>query len=68
MNQSVVRCTYRRPEAVSNLVGEGELGHVLAQGGAVVLEGDEARVQAPVSARQLPVQLADSPVICEYWT
>ena len=59
--------SHQRPKAVTNLVREGKLGDVLLQSDAVVLKGDEARVQAPVSARQLPVQLADSPVICEHW-
>ena len=52
---------------MADLVREGKLGDVLLQSDAVVLKGDEARVQAPVSARQLPVQLADSTVICDYW-
>ena len=52
---------------MTNLVREGKLGDVLLQSDAVVLKRDEARVQAPVSAGQLPVELADSPVICEHW-
>ena len=50
---------------MSDLVGEGKLGDVLLEGDAVVLEGDEPRVQAPVSTRQLSVELADSAMICE---
>ena len=58
--------TYQRPEAVADLMCEGKLGDVLPKGDAVVLEGDKPRVQAPVSARQLSVELADSAVICQF--